>query len=71
MKCAACHSEMILKSGELGLRIHGRPYFVKNVTSVKSLPPLWGKARMEGTAKHGVREPELQQRAELPFRPRA
>jgi len=32
MKCAACRSEMISKTGELDLRIHGRLYLVKNVT---------------------------------------
>jgi YgiT-type zinc finger domain-containing protein len=31
MKCAACHNEMVKKSGEIDLRIEGRLYLVRNV----------------------------------------
>jgi len=31
MKCAACHSEMMNKKGEVDLRIEGRLYLVRNV----------------------------------------
>ena len=31
MKCAACHSEMIKKDGEIDLRIEGKLFIVKNV----------------------------------------
>jgi len=32
MKCAACHSEMVQKTGEIDLRIEGRLYIARNVT---------------------------------------
>ena len=32
MKCAACHSEMIEKKGEIDLRINGKLYIVRNIT---------------------------------------
>jgi len=31
MKCAVCHSKMILKKGEIDLRVEGRLYLVQNV----------------------------------------
>ena len=31
MKCAACHNEMVKKSGEIDLRIDGKLYLVRNV----------------------------------------
>lgn len=31
MKCAACHHEMVQKTGEIDLRIEGRLYIAKNV----------------------------------------
>jgi len=32
MKCAACHSEMVHKNGEIDLRIEGRLYLVRNIS---------------------------------------
>ena len=32
MKCAACHHEMVAKTGELDLRIGGRLFLVRNVS---------------------------------------
>ena len=32
MKCAACHEEMVMKRGELDLRIGGKLYLVRNVS---------------------------------------
>ena len=32
MKCAACHHEMIKKSGEIDLRINGRLFIARNVS---------------------------------------
>jgi YgiT-type zinc finger domain-containing protein len=32
MKCAACHTEMVEKKGEIDLRIYGRLYLVRNVS---------------------------------------
>ena len=31
MKCAACHDEMVMKKGEIDLRIGGKLYLVRNV----------------------------------------
>ena len=32
MKCAACHDEMVMKKGEIDLRIGGKLYLVRNVS---------------------------------------
>ncbi len=32
MKCAACHNEMVKKKGEVGLKIEGKLYLVRNVS---------------------------------------
>ena len=32
MKCAACHSKMVKKKGEIELRIGGKLYLVRNVS---------------------------------------
>lgn len=32
MKCAACHHEMVEKTGEIDLRIGGRLFLVRNVS---------------------------------------
>jgi YgiT-type zinc finger domain-containing protein len=32
MKCAACHDKMVMKKGEIDLRIGGKLYLVKNVS---------------------------------------
>ena len=32
MKCAACHHEMVAKTGELDLRIGGRLFLVRSVS---------------------------------------
>lgn len=31
MKCAACHNDMALKTGEIDLRIAGRLYLARNI----------------------------------------
>ena len=32
MKCAACHDKMVMKKGEIDLRIGGKLYLVRNVS---------------------------------------
>ena len=32
MKCAACHSKMVKKKGEIELRIGGKLYLIRNVS---------------------------------------
>lgn len=31
MKCAACHGQMVMKKGEIDLRIEGKLYLARNV----------------------------------------
>ena len=32
MRCAACHTELVKKKGEIDLRIHGKLYIVRSVS---------------------------------------
>ena len=72
MKCAACHTELVKKTGEIDLRIHGKLYIGRNVSyeecpscGEKVLSPevsqdLYGKIKHGDFAEESLRVPVLE-----------